>query len=45
MFFQFNVLPGSGPKKIRLKSVFIWRHGGHVGDPKQRNGGHDGVPN
>ena len=27
-----------------VKSVFTWRHSGHVDVPKQRNGGHDGVP-
>ena len=27
------------------KSVFTWRHGGHIGVPKQWNGGHVGVPN
>ena len=28
-----------------LYSVFIWRHGDHIGVPKPWNGGHVGVPN
>ena len=24
--------------------IFSWRHGGHVGSPKQRNGRHVGIP-
>ena len=28
-----------------VKSVFTWRHGGHIGVPKQWHGGHVGVPN
>ena len=27
-----------------VKSVFTWRHGGHIGVPKQWDGGHVGVP-
>ena len=27
-----------------VKSIFTWRHGGHIGVPKQWNGGHVGVP-
>ena len=32
------------PNSILVKSVFTWRHGGHIGVPKQWNGGHVGVP-
>ena len=28
-----------------LWSVFTWRHGSHIGVPRQWNGGHVGVPN
>ena len=30
---------------VMYKSVFTWRHGGHIGVPKQWNCGHVGVPN
>ena len=33
------------PQARILKSVFTWRHGGHIGVPKQWNGSHVGVPN
>ena len=33
------------PYKEKDMSVFTWRHGGHIGVPKQWNGGHDAVPN
>ena len=29
---------------IDLFSVFTWRHGRHLGAPKQRKGGHVGAP-
>ena len=31
--------------RYKLKSVFSWRHGGHIGVPKQQIGGHIGAPN
>ena len=29
---------------VGVLSVFTWRHGDHIGVPKQWNGGHVGVP-
>ena len=33
------------PGTFYIWSVFTWRHGFHIGIPKQWNGGHVGVPN
>ena len=44
----YNSRWGASRKRICVssqKSVFTWRHGGHIGFPKQWNGGHVGVPN